>query len=77
MDTEPFAAIKKNVLGADVPRPSASVSAIVDEGNIVMLGSMELYMAHLTTDQLIPTCEKIVQLEARSDPHERESAFKW
>ena len=56
-------------LGADVKRPLASVSAIVDEGNIVLLEPQESYIENTSTGQRIPTIRRqgvfVVQLDAR------------
>ena len=55
-------------LDADVKRPLASVSAIVDNGNIVVFGPQESYIEN-TTGQRIPMsgkkCVCAVQLDAQ------------
>ena len=56
-------------LDADVKRPLASVSAIVDEGNVVVFGSPNR-TEDTSTDQRIPMCGRqcvfVVQLDARA-----------
>ena len=45
-------------LDADVKRPLASVRAIVDEGNIVVLGLQESYIENTSTGERIPMNRK-------------------
>ena len=49
---------------ADIKRPLASVSAIIDEGNIVVLGPQDSYIEHKTEDSNV----FVVQLDARTGP---------
>ena len=56
-------------LDADVERPLASVSAIVDEGNVVVFGPQESHIEHTSIGQRIPMNRRqgvfVVQLDAR------------
>ena len=45
-------------LDADVKRPLASVSAIVDEGNVVVFGQHESFIENVSTGQRIPMCRR-------------------
>ena len=45
-------------LDADVKRPLASVSAIVDEGNVVVFGQHESFIENVSTGQRIPMCRE-------------------
>ena len=45
---------------ADVKRPLASVSATVDEGNIVVFGSQDSYIENTSTGQRSPLIPFIV-----------------
>ena len=45
-------------LDADVKRPLASVSAIVDEGNVVVFGQHESFIENVSTGQKIPMCRR-------------------
>ena len=47
-----------NFLDADVKIPLASVSAIVDEGNVVVFGQHESFIENVSTGQRIPTCRR-------------------
>ena len=58
------------LLDADVKRPLASVSAIVDEGNIVVFGPQESHIENTSTGQRIPTIRRkgvfVVRLDAQA-----------
>ena len=60
----------KKFLDADVKIPLASVSAIVDEGNIVVFGPRESYIENTSTVQRIPVSRRkgvfVVQLDAQA-----------
>ena len=43
-------------LDADVRRPLASVSAIVDVGNVVVFGQRESFIENMSTSKRIPMC---------------------
>ena len=45
-------------LNADVKRPLASVSAIVDAGNVVVFGQHEAFIENVSTDKRIPMCRR-------------------
>ena len=45
-------------LDADVKRLLASVSAIVDDGNVVVFGQHELFIESVSTGQRIPMCRR-------------------
>ena len=45
-------------LDADVRRPLVSVSAIVDEGNVVVFGQHESFIENVSTGQRIPMCRR-------------------
>ena len=45
-------------LDADVKRLLASVSAIVDEGNVVVFGQHESFIENVSTGQRIPMCRR-------------------
>ena len=45
-------------LDADVKRPMASVSAIVDEGNVFVFGQHESSIENVTTGQRILMCRR-------------------
>ena len=45
-------------LDADVKRPLACVSAIVDEGNVVVFGQHESFIENVSTGQRIPMCRR-------------------
>ena len=45
-------------LDADVKIPLASVSAIVDEGNVVVFGQHESFIENVSTGQRIPMCRR-------------------
>ena len=64
-------------LDADVRRPLASVSAIVDEENVVVFGPQEAYIENTSTAQRIPMCRRkgvsVVQLDVRESPKKVES----
>ena len=45
-------------LDADIKRPMASVSAIVDEGNVVVFGQHESFIENISTGQWIPMCRR-------------------
>ena len=45
---------RMGILGADVKRPLASVSAIVDQGNTVVFGPTASYVEQAATGQRIP-----------------------
>ena len=45
-------------LDADDKRPLASVSAIVDEGNVVVFGQHESFIENVSTGQRIPMCRR-------------------
>ena len=45
-------------LDADVKRPLASVSAIVDEGNVVVFGQHKSFIENVSTGQRIPMCRR-------------------
>ena len=45
-------------LDADVKRPLASVSAIVDEGNVVVFGQHESFIENVRMGQRIPMCRR-------------------
>ena len=45
-------------LDANVKRPSASVTAIVDEGNVVVFGQQESFIENVSTGQRIPMCRR-------------------
>ena len=57
---------------ADIKRPLASVSAIVDEGNIVVLGPQDSYTENTSKRLRIPMSRRkwvfVVQLDARTGP---------
>ena len=63
---------RKSFLDADVERPLASASAIVDEGNRVVFGSTE---SHVALGQTVPSCRKngarVLQLDAPTMPLDR------
>ena len=56
-------------LDADVKRPAASVSAIVDEGNVFVFGPQESYNESTCTGQRVPMSRRkgvfVVQLDAQ------------
>ena len=56
----------------DIKRPLASVSEIVDEGNIFVLGPQDLCIENTSTRQRIPMSRRkgvfVVQLDARTGP---------
>ena len=56
-------------LDADVKRPLASVSAIVDEGNVVVFGQHESFIENVSTGQRIPMCKRngvfVMQLDTQ------------
>ena len=56
-------------LDADVKRPLASVSAIVDEGNVVVFGQHESFIENVSTGQRIPMCRRngvfVMQLDTQ------------
>ena len=56
-------------LDADVKRPLASVSAIVDEGNVVVFGHRESFIENVSTGQRIPMCRRngvfVMQLDTQ------------
>ena len=64
-------------LDADVRRPLASVSAIVDEENVVVFGPQEAYIENTSTAQRIPKCRRkgvsVVQLDVRESQKKVES----
>ena len=47
-------------LDADVKRPLAPVSSIVDEGNVVVFGQHESFIENVSAGQRIPMCRRIV-----------------
>ena len=57
-------------LDADVKRPLASVSAIVDEGNVVVFGQHESFIENVSTGQRIPMCRRngvfVMRLDTQS-----------
>ena len=57
-------------LDADVKRPLASVSAIVDEGKVVVFGPQDSYIENISTGQRIPASRRkgvfMVHLDARA-----------
>ena len=56
-------------LDADVKRPLASVSAIVDEGNVVVFGQDESFIENTNTGQRIPMSRRdgvfVMRLDAQ------------
>ena len=62
-------------LDADVKRPLASVSAIVDERTVVVFGQHELFIENGSTGQRIPMCRKNGVFVMRLDA-QRTSVFR-
>ena len=64
-------------LDADVRRPVATVSAIVDEESVVVFGPQEAYIENTNTGQRVPMCRRkgvsVVQLDVRESPKKVES----
>ena len=65
----------KKFLDADVKRPLASVSANVDEGNVVVFGQHESFIEN-TTGQRIPMCRRNGVFVMRLDAQPRQKAAK-
>ena len=49
---------RRSFLDADVKRPVASVTVIVDEGNRVVFGSTEWYIENVAKGQKVPMCRR-------------------
>ena len=64
------------LLDADVKRPLASVSAIVDEGNVVVIGQHEFFIENACTGQRIPMYKRIGVLVMHLDTQPRQKVTK-
>ena len=63
-------------LDADVRRPLASVSAIVDEGNVVEFGQHESFIENVSTGQRIPMWRRTGVFVTRLDTQPCEKTTK-
>ena len=63
-------------LFADIKRPMASMSAIVDEGNVVVFGHHESFIENISTGQRIPMCRRNGVFVMRLDAHPCQEATK-
>ena len=63
-------------LDADVKRQLASVSAIVDGGNVVVFGQHESFIENVSTGQRIPMCRRNGVFVVRLDTQPCQRATK-